>query len=58
MKVQVYIDCWQPALCCLFQWFEEKQQQVEALDVQLRKLHSSIEALVTYRKGDGNVIVK
>jgi len=32
------------------QWFEEKQQQIEALDQQLRKLHSSIEALVAHRK--------
>lgn len=31
-------------------WFEEKQNQVEALDSQLRKLHSSVEALVQYRK--------
>lgn len=34
-----------------FQWFEEKQQQIDALDQQLRKLHSSIEALVQHRKG-------
>jgi sorting nexin-1/2 len=32
------------------QWFEEKQQQIEALDQQLRKLHSSIDALVNHRK--------
>ncbi|XP_019626956.1 PREDICTED: sorting nexin-2-like isoform X1 [Branchiostoma belcheri] len=32
------------------QWFEEKQNQVEALDQQLKKLHASVEALVTYRK--------
>ncbi|KAK2175634.1 hypothetical protein NP493_718g04003 [Ridgeia piscesae] len=32
------------------QWFEEKQQQIEALDQQLRKLHASIEALVIHRK--------
>ena len=38
----------------MFQWFEEKQTQLEALDVQLRKLHTSIEALVQYRKGEKN----
>ena len=38
-----------------WQWFEEKQQQVEALDQQLRKLHSSIEALVQHRKGKRDV---
>lgn len=32
------------------QWFEEKQQQVESLDIQLKKLHSSIETLVINRK--------
>lgn len=32
------------------QWFEDKQQQLEALDQQLKKLHSSIEALVQHRK--------
>ncbi|XP_066996933.1 sorting nexin-2 [Anabrus simplex] len=31
-------------------WFEEKTQQVENLDVQLRKLHSSVETLVLHRK--------
>lgn len=33
------------------QWFEEKQQQFENLDQQLRKLHGSVEALVCHRKG-------
>ncbi|BFY97232.1 hypothetical protein BsWGS_00271 [Bradybaena similaris] len=32
------------------EWFEEKQQQVEALDLQLRKLHTSIETLSQHRK--------
>ncbi|KAK3764179.1 hypothetical protein RRG08_044107 [Elysia crispata] len=32
------------------EWFEEKSQQVEALDVQLRKLHTSIEILSVHRK--------
>uniref|UniRef100_A0A8C1RHT5 Sorting nexin 2 n=1 Tax=Cyprinus carpio TaxID=7962 RepID=A0A8C1RHT5_CYPCA len=33
-------------------WFEEKQQQFENLDVQLRKLHASVESLVCHRKGN------
>lgn len=32
------------------EWFQEKQQQVEAFDLQLRKLHSSIEALSAHRR--------
>uniref|UniRef100_A0A3B3TH86 Sorting nexin-2 n=1 Tax=Paramormyrops kingsleyae TaxID=1676925 RepID=A0A3B3TH86_9TELE len=32
------------------EWFEEKQQQFENLDQQLRKLHGSVEALVCHRK--------
>ena len=31
-------------------WFEEKQQQFENLDQQLRKRHGSVEALVCHRK--------
>ncbi|XP_036363723.1 sorting nexin-2 isoform X3 [Octopus sinensis] len=31
-------------------WFEEKQQQVEALDTQLQKLHRSVENLVQQRR--------
>ncbi|KAM4616555.1 sorting nexin-2 isoform 1-T2 [Polymixia lowei] len=31
-------------------WFEEKQQQFENLDLQLRKLHSSVESLVCHRR--------
>uniref|UniRef100_A0A8C5EUY1 Sorting nexin-2 n=1 Tax=Gouania willdenowi TaxID=441366 RepID=A0A8C5EUY1_GOUWI len=31
-------------------WFEEKQQHFESLDVQLRKLHISVESLVCHRK--------
>ena len=34
-----------------FQWFEEKQQQIETLDLQLKKLHQSVEVLVVHRKG-------
>lgn len=33
-----------------FQWFEEKTQQIENLDLQLRKLHLSVESLVIGRK--------
>ncbi|GLD69275.1 sorting nexin-2 isoform X2 [Lates japonicus] len=32
------------------EWFEEKQQHFENLDVQLRKLHASVESLVCHRK--------
>ncbi|XP_055941459.1 sorting nexin-2-like isoform X2 [Argiope bruennichi] len=32
------------------QWFEEKQHQIENLDQQLRKLHTSVESLVVHRK--------
>ncbi|NXN82721.1 SNX2 protein, partial [Bombycilla garrulus] len=31
-------------------WFEEKHEQFENLDQQLRKLHASVEALVCHRK--------
>nr|XP_054361405.1 sorting nexin-2-like [Mirounga angustirostris] len=31
-------------------WFEEKQQQFDNLDQQLRKLHASVEVLVCHRK--------
>ncbi|XP_016374590.1 sorting nexin-2-like, partial [Sinocyclocheilus rhinocerous] len=34
----------------LIKWFEEKQQQFDNLDVQLRKLHASVESLVFHRK--------
>ncbi|XP_027217693.2 sorting nexin-2 isoform X3 [Penaeus vannamei] len=32
------------------QWFEEKTQQIENLDAQLRKLHAAMEGLVAYRR--------
>ncbi|KAM4754196.1 sorting nexin-2-like isoform 3-T3 [Cyanocitta cristata] len=32
------------------EWFEEKQEQFENLDQQLRKLHASVEALVCHKK--------
>ncbi|XP_055956342.1 sorting nexin-2 [Patella vulgata] len=32
------------------EWFEDKQIQVEALDTQLRKLHTSVEILAMHRK--------
>uniref|UniRef100_A0A3Q2EEP2 Sorting nexin 2 n=1 Tax=Cyprinodon variegatus TaxID=28743 RepID=A0A3Q2EEP2_CYPVA len=31
-------------------WFEEKQQHFENLDIQLKKLHASVESLVCHRK--------
>ncbi|RWS27615.1 Sorting nexin-2-like protein [Leptotrombidium deliense] len=31
-------------------WFEEKQNQIDSLDQQLRKLYSSVEALIHHRK--------
>lgn len=34
----------------VFQWFEEKAQQIDNLDIQLRKLHSSVESLVMNRR--------
>jgi len=33
------------------QWFEERALQLETLDSQLKKLHSSIELLVLHRRG-------
>lgn len=36
---------------CLCQWFEEKLQEVESEDQQLRKLHVMVESLVNHRKG-------
>ncbi|XP_060563451.1 sorting nexin-2-like isoform X1 [Ruditapes philippinarum] len=32
------------------QWFEEKHQQIDNLDQQLRKLHSAMESLVNHRR--------
>lgn len=32
------------------QWFEEKLAHIETLETQLRKLHTNIEAMVSYRK--------
>jgi len=34
-----------------FQWFDDKQQEIETLDAQLKKLYSSVETLVASRKG-------
>jgi len=34
----------------VFQWFEEKIQNIEALENQLRKVHNSVELLVAHRK--------
>eukprot|EP00057_Strongylocentrotus_purpuratus_P025245 XP_011679719.1 PREDICTED: sorting nexin-2 [Strongylocentrotus purpuratus] len=32
------------------QWFEEKQHMIDSLDAQLKKLHASVESMVTTRK--------
>ncbi|XP_038071643.1 sorting nexin-2-like [Patiria miniata] len=32
------------------QWFEEKHQQIESLDSQLKKLHLSVESMVSHRR--------
>ena len=37
-------------LFVLLQWFEEKGHQIENLDLQLRKLHASVDALIHHRK--------
>lgn len=37
------------------QWFEDKLVSVEALENQLRKLHTNVEAMVTYRKELANL---
>lgn len=34
----------------MFQWFEEKEIQIENLDLQLRNLHGAVESLVINRK--------
>ena len=40
-------------LCvCLVQWFEEKEQDYEVLDSQLKKLHQALELMIASRKGD------
>ncbi|KAJ8954118.1 hypothetical protein NQ314_007147 [Rhamnusium bicolor] len=36
-------------------WFEEKLAHVEGLETQLRKLHTSVEAMVTYRRELANL---
>lgn len=33
-----------------FQWFEDKLTHIEGLETQLRKLHTNVEAMVSYRK--------
>lgn len=37
-------------LILLFQWFEDKINEVENLDMHLQKLHSAIKALVSHRR--------
>lgn len=36
----------------MFQWFEEKLQEVECEEQRLRKLHAVVETLVNHRKGN------
>ncbi|KAK6643716.1 hypothetical protein RUM43_005226 [Polyplax serrata] len=36
-------------------WFEEKAQQIDNLDIQLRKLHTSVESLVIHRRELANL---
>lgn len=38
-------------MCVVHQWFEDKLQEVENEDQQLRKLHAMVESLVNHRKG-------
>lgn len=38
--------------CCLSQWFEDKFQEVENEEQQLRKLHALVDSLVNHRKGE------
>lgn len=35
---------------CFYQWFEDKINEVENLDMHLQKLHSAIKALVNHRR--------
>ncbi len=39
--------------CLLFilKWFEEKHNQIETMEQQLKKLHTACESMVTLRKG-------
>ena len=36
----------------VYQWFEEKHNQVETLEQQLKKLHAACESLVNLKKGN------
>lgn len=38
--------------CCVSQWFEDKFQEVENEEQQLRKLHALVDSLVNHRKGE------
>ena len=39
------------SLSWLAQWFDEHQQNYEALDIHLKKLHQAIEGMISSRKG-------
>jgi sorting nexin-1/2 len=34
------------------QWFDNKLQEVESEELQLRKLHAVVDSLVNHRKGE------
>ena len=38
--------------CVCVQWFEDKFQEVETEEEQLRKLHIVVDSLVNHRKGE------
>lgn len=37
---------------CVSQWFEDKFQEVDMEEQQLRKLHAVVDCLVSHRKGE------
>lgn len=39
-------------VCFVLQWFEDKFQEVENEEQQLRKLHALVDSLVNHRKGE------
>lgn len=48
----VPVPCYRRCLLFYLQWFEEKFQEIENEDLQLRKLHAVVETLVNHRKGE------
>ena len=43
---------------CGVQWFEDKFQEVENEEQQLRKLHIVVDSLVNHRKGELGALTK